>query len=228
MLEPFHDQLPEKLFTEPFTIPKSDGSGQNRENLLKAQQLLNEAGWIIRDPAEGIRRHKDTGEPLSIEIMLRQPTMQRVVAPMRRHFERLGIQHRLRLVDDAQYQKRVDTRDFDMISNWINRAVFFPGAEQMNYWHSSQADIEGSNNTVGLKNEVVDHLLQKLLNAASLQELKAAGRALDRVLLWHHLVIPHWHNKSFRIAYWDKFGLPEIQPKYSLGFNSWWVKKSGK
>jgi microcin C transport system substrate-binding protein len=132
------------------------------------------------------------------------------------------------MVDDSQYQKRTDTHDFDIVSIWINRGVFYPGNEQMSLWHSSQAEIKGTNNLSGMKHKAVDVLLETLISAKDLETLQAAGRALDRVLLWEHAVIPHWHSKSFRVAYWDKFGMPKIAPKYDLGFSSWWIKEAKK
>jgi microcin C transport system substrate-binding protein len=220
ILKPFAGELPPALFTEPFANPVTDGSGNPRENLLKAQKLLEEAGWKVKDG----KRVNDKGEQLSLEFMLRQPTMERVIGSMRKNLERLGISSSIRMVDDAQYQKRVDNADFDIVSVWLNRGVFFPGNEQVSLWHSSQADIKGGNNLAGLKNKAVDAILDDLTKAGDKDSLVAAGRALDRVLLWEHVVIPNWHSSSFRVAYWDKFGIPKVTPKYNLGFQSWWIK----
>ncbi len=221
LLEPFRDILPPALFTTPFSNPVTDGSGNNRANLLKAQKLLEEAGWAVKDG----KRVNAKGEQLTVEFMLRQPTMERVAGPMRKNMERLGIASTIRSVDDSQYQKRIDQGDYDIISIWVNRGVFFPGNEQNALWHSSQADIKGSNNVGGVKNKAVDAILAQLLAAKDLESLKVAGRALDRVLLWEHYVVPHWHSGSFRVAYWDKFGIPEVTPKYSIGFSGWWMKE---
>lgn len=223
LLEKFKDDLPPDLFTTAFANPVTDGSGNPRGNLLKAKNLLEDAGWKVKDG----KRVNAGGEQLSIEFMLRQPTMERVIAPMRKNLERLGISSSIRMVDDAQYQKRTDEGDFDIVSDWINRGVFFPGNEQMTQWHSSQADVKGSNNLTGLKDKAVDGILAALVKAEDKDSLLAAGRALDRVLLWEHVVIPHWHSGSFRVAYWDKFGIPEITPKYNLGFpQTWWMKQA--
>lgn len=221
LLEKFRSILPAELFTKPYKLPETDGSGNNRPNLLKAQALLEAAGWVVRD---GKRVNKVTGEPMKIEFMLRQATMERVIGPMRKGLERLGIASNIRMVDDAQYQKRVDSHDFDIISLWINRGVFYPGNEQMSLWHSSQADVKGGNNAGGVKNPAVDAMLSRLVNAKDLGDMTAAGRALDRILLWEHYMIPHWRSNSFRVAYWDKFGMPKISPKYNLGFQTWWLK----
>ena len=221
LLEPFRESLPPTLFTEVPTIATSDGTGQNRDNLLKAQSILNKAGFTLKD---GKRINPLTGKLIEIEFMLSQPTMQRVIMPMLRGLKKLGIEGRVRIVDDAQYQRRIETRDFDIISNWINLGVIFPGIEQYNYWHSSQASVEGSNNISGMSSPAVDAMIEAINNARTLEDLKPAARALDRILLSNHTVIPHWHSGSFRMAFWDKFGRPNTLPKYGLGFDTWWIK----
>lgn len=225
LLEPFRDQLPPQVFTTAPQVPITDGSGQNRTNLLKAQSILDAAGYQLNE--DGKRVDPVTGKVVSIEFMLNQPTMQRVILPMLRGLKKLGIEGRVRLVDDAQYQRRIETFDFDIISNWINLGVVFPGVEQTNYWHSSQADIEGSNNLSGMRSPAVDALLEAINRARTMEELQPAARALDRVLMWEQVVIPHWHSDSFRMAFWNKFGRPKTQPYYGLGFDSWWIKESG-
>lgn len=220
LLNPYKDILPKELFEKPYENPKTDGSGNARDNLRKAQKLLTDAGWIVRDG----KLVDKSGEQLSVEFMLRQTTMERVIAPMRKNLERLGIASSIRMVDDAAYQKRTDNYDFDIVSVWLNRGVFFPGNEQVSLWQSSQADIKGGNNLAGLKNKAVDGILEALLKAKNKEELVVAGRALDRVLLWEYVVIPNWHSNSFRVAYWDKFAMPKTTPKYNLGFQTWWMK----
>lgn len=221
MLEPYRDALPESLFTDIFRVPTTDGSGQNRENLRKADALLNAAGWVIKD---GKRINSATGEYLTVEFLMRQPSMARVAGPMRRGLERLGVDSNIRYVDDAQYQKRLDEFDFELTSLWININLFYPGNEQIQFWHSEQAGVSGSNNIAGAKHPAVDAALEALIAAKHIEELRIAGRALDRVLLWEHYVIPHWHSGTYRIAYWNKFGMPKTQPKYDMGLFTWWVK----
>ena len=202
----------------------TDGSGNARESLLKAQKLLEDAGWVIKDG----KRVNPKGEQLSIEFLLRQPTMERVIGPMRKNLERLGIASSIRMVDDSQYQKRTDAGDFDAVSIWVDRGLFYPGSEQVALWHSSQADIKGGSNLGGVKNKAVDAMLAALTSARDKDSLIAAGRALDRILLWGNYVIPNWHSGVFRVAYWDKFGIPKVTPKYNLGFQCWWVKKDDR
>jgi len=219
ILAPFKDQLPPDLFEKQYAPPVTDGSGNPRENLIRAQKLLNDAGWKVVDG----KRKKD-GMPLKIEFMLQQPTMERVIGPMRKNLERLGIASSIRMIDSAQYQKRIDEHDFDIVSLWINRGLFYPGGEQMALWHSSQADVKGASNLAGVKSPAVDAALAALVNAKDKRHLIAAGRALDRILLWENYVIPNWQSGSFRIAYWNKFGMPPEPPIYGLSFDSWWLK----
>ncbi len=207
---------------EPSTLtppPTTDGSGYARENLIRAQQLLNDAGWVMRD---GARVNAQTGEKLTVEFLMTQRTFERVVGIMRHNLKRLGIESSFRYVDASQYQKRVDHRQFDVISIWWNQGSFYPGAEQFTYWHSSQADVEGSQNLGGVKNKIVDALVEKIRSAQDLGELRPAARALDRVLLTEHYVIPHWNINAWRVLYWDQFGRPKVTPAYNLGIESWW------
>ena len=149
--------------------------------------------------------------------------MERAIGPMRGNLDRLGIASTIRMIDDSQYQKRVEDYDFDIVSIWINRGLFYPGAEQAALWQSSQASVKGGNNLAGVKSKAVDAVLNALMSAKDEQSLAAAG-ALDRILLWEYYTIPNWHSDSFRVAYWDKFGIPKVTPKYNLGFQCWWIK----
>ena len=222
LLKPFEKELPAELFTQPYKMPTTDGSGNARESLLKAQALLDAAGFKTKDG----KRVDAKGQELSIEFMLRQPTMERVIGPMRKNLERLGISSSIRMVDESQYKKRLDDSDFDIVSVWINRGVFFPGNEQASLWHSSQADVKGGNNLAGVKSKAVDAMLAALTSAKDKESMVAAGRALDRILLWENYTIANWHSGVFRVAYWNKFDMPKVDPKYGLGFpTSWWMKQ---
>ncbi len=223
LLEPYRADLPPEVFGPAFTPPTSDGSGNNRPNLLRAQTLLNEAGWKLKD---GQRRSPVDGSPLTLEFLVNQPTLERVVAPMRAALKKLGIEARIRMVDSAQYQRRVDSRDFDLISLWILRGIYFPGQEQAAYWHSSQAEVAGSNNISGLKSPAADDLVARIAHAQTLEELAPAARALDRLLMAERLCVPNWRGRGWRLAWWDKFGRPEITPSYGLNTNAWWSKEA--
>ncbi len=222
LLEPFRDQLPCTIFTDAYRVPTTDGSGVARENLIRAQNLLNEAGYVMRD---GVRVNKHTGEPLTIEFLMTQRTFERVIAIMRHNLKKLGIDSSFRYVDASQYQKRLEKHEFDVVSIWWNQGLFYPSTEQYLYWHSSQADIEGGNNIGGVKNKAVDTLVEKIQSAQKLEDLRAAARALDRVLTHEFYVIPHWNLSAWRIAYWNNLARPEVTPAYNLGIDTWWSKE---
>ena len=159
---------------------------------------------------------------MEIEFLLVSPAFERVVAPFIRNLERLGIVGRIRVVDSSQYINRLNAFDFDMVvASWGQSNS--PGNEQRDFWSSDAAGREGSRNLVGIRNQAVDALIEKLIAAPDRARLVSATRALDRVLLWNHYVIPQWHIRFDRIAYWDKFGKPAQSPKYGNDFFSWWV-----
>jgi microcin C transport system substrate-binding protein len=208
------------VFTTAYEPTKTDGSGAIRDNLIRALTLLEEAGWTVKDMR---LINKSSGEPLQFEILLADPSFERVTLPFVRNLERLGITAHVRTVDTAQYQNRLDSFDFDMtVASWPQSMS--PGNEQIDYWTSQRADVPGSRNLAGIKDPVVDQLVELVIAAPDRQSLVDRTRALDRVLLWGQYVIPHWHITSFRVAYWDKFARPAIAPKYALGFDTWWVE----
>ena len=219
LLEPFRDQIPAAVFNEVYETPKTDGSGQARRNLRTALKILGQAGWAIID---GKLINPVDGEPLEIEFLIVSPLFERIIAPYVKNLEKLGVGARIRLVDSAQYQKRLEDFDFDMVVASMGQSLS-PGNEQNNFWTSAAADTPGSRNLAGVKDPVVDSLVATLIAAADRETLITATRALDRVLLSGYYVVPHWHIRSFRVAYWNKFARPAITPKYSLGFDSWWI-----
>jgi len=219
ILEPFRNQEPGAVFTTAFEPPTTDGSGAIRDNLIRAFRLLEAAGWTVKDMHLVDTR---TGEPMEFEILLADPSFERVTLPFVRNLERLGITARIRTVDTAQYQNRVDSFDFDItVTSWPESLS--PGNEQIDYWTSARAKVPGSRNLAGINDPVVDRLVDLVIAAPDRQSLVDRTRALDRVLLWGHYVIPQWHITSFRVAYWDTFARPAIAPKYALGFDTWWV-----
>jgi microcin C transport system substrate-binding protein len=139
-----------------------------------------------------------------------------------KNLERLGITARVRVVDPAQYQKRVEEFDFDMTVVVWGQSLS-PGNEQRDFWTAEVAGVRGSRNLAGIRDPVVDKLVELVIQAPDRKALVARTRALDRVLLWGHYVIPQWHIQAFRVAYWDKFSRPPRSPKYALGFDTWWV-----
>lgn len=227
LLEPFRDQLPPRLFTEPFQVPTTESGGTTRrDNLLRAQQLLKEAGYELNQ--DGVRVHKDTGQPLTTSILYYEPTFNRVFLPMIENLKRLGIPATVKTTEIAQYQLLTDAKDFDITVMWYNNGVFFPGLEQRGYWSCETAGIKGSGNYGQVCNPAVEALIPKLEEADTLEELQTAAHALDRVLLWNHYTIPQYHIKGFRVVYWDKFNKPKQAPDYGVGVDTWWMKGDKK
>lgn len=219
ILLPYQSQLPPRVLTEAFQLPVTDGSGNIREGLRYALQLLKEAGWVMQ---QNRLIQVETQQPMSFEMLLVSSSFERIVLPFKKNLERLGIQMEVRTIDAAQYERRVNSFAFDMIVHSFGQSLS-PGNEQRDLWHSSVADIPGSRNLIGIRNPVVDALVEKMIHAPDRQSLVDYTRALDRVLLWEFYVIPHWHVKTFRIAYWDQFEHPQQFPKYALGFDNWWI-----
>lgn len=219
ILENYRGRVPEEVFTRPYTVPVTDGSGWPRDNLMKALELLNEAGWEVDD--KGVLRNTETGRPFVFEFLLVSPDFQRIVLPMARNLKRIGIDMKVRLVDSSQYINRFRSKDFDMISGGWGQSDS-PGNEQRDYWSSAAADSPGSRNLAGIEDPVIDELIELVIQAPSREELIYRTRALDRVLLWGHYVIPAWHLQSDRILYWDKFAFPQEPPKNGTSLTYWW------
>ena len=221
ILEPYRDQLPAELFTEAYVSPVTDGSGRNRAQMREAIKLFKEAGWSL----ENGKLMKD-GEQMKVELLLVDAGSQRVHALLVQNMKKAGIDAEFRIVDSSQYEVRMDDFDFDMVSVRFN---FFPppGAELRSYYGSGAADERGTGNYTGIKNPIVDELIEKIVVAPSLDELKVITRALDRVLLWNDYVIPQFYNGIYRLAYWNRFGKPATASKYGTGFlNAWWIDES--
>ncbi len=219
ILEPLRGKIPDEVFTKEFTVPVTDGSGNNRANLRQADALLNEAGWIIKN---GKRVNKDTGTPLTFEILLDNPLFERLTLPFAQSLKRLGVEVTVRTVDDTQYQARVQKFDFDMIVGAFGESLS-PGNEQRYYWGSAAADTPNSPNVIGIKNPAVDSLIEQIIATPDRGQLVVRTHALDRVLLWNFYVIPQFHLAAARIAYWNRFGMPAKPPLYNSGLDAWWI-----
>jgi microcin C transport system substrate-binding protein len=219
ILLPFKDKLPPRLFTQAFEPPKTDGSGNIRQNMHLALDLFKQAGWEVKDN----KLQKD-GQPFKLEVLLDNDSFVRVVQPYIDNLKRAGIDASIRLIDTAQYQVRLDDYDFDAIQLKSN---FFPppGAELRSYYGSAAAGTKGEGNWAGIKDPVVDALIEQIVAAKDLETLKATNRALDRVLLWQFYCVPQWYNDEAWLAYWDRFAYPAQSPKYGTGFpDTWWVR----
>jgi microcin C transport system substrate-binding protein len=219
ILSPFKGKIPPEVFTQTYLPPGTDGTGRIRKNLRQAKKLLQQTGWQIKNK---LLVNAKTGKQLKFEVLLISPAFERIVLPFVRNLKRLGIIASVRTVDTAQYRKRLDTYDFDMIVGSFGQSLS-PGNEQMSFWGSAAADRTGGRNWIGIKDPVIDKLIDLVIQAPDREALITRTRALDRVLLWNHFIIPQWHIQSFRVAFWDKFGRPAKTPKYGLGFDSWWV-----
>lgn len=218
ILAPFRAQLPAEVFRGAPLPPKTDGSGHNRSNLLLAQKLLREAGWQVRD---GKLKNSD-GQAFAFEILIVQPEMERIIQPFRQNLARLGIDMKIRIVDVPQYIERQRRFDYDMITMRVPQSLS-PGNEQRNFWGSVYADQPGSNNLIGIKNPVVDALINQIIAAPSREQLVYRTRALDRVLLAGYYVIPQYYLGADRVAVWDIFERPKTRPKYAIAMETWWV-----
>ena len=219
ILNPYRGKIHEEVFSKEYLPPVTDASGNIRKNLRRAFSLLKDAGWAVKD---GKLVNEKSGEPFTFEILLVQPAFERISLPFAKNLERLGIEARVRTVDTAQYQKRVEAFDFDMVVMSFGQSLS-PGNEQRDFWGSAAAGLQGSRNVIGVKDPVVDNIIDLVISAPDRESLVFRTRALDRVLLWGHYVIPHWHIRSYRVAYWNILSRPKTTPKYSLGFDTWWV-----
>ena len=211
ILEKVRDKIPPEVFTKPYTNPVGGSRENIRSNLREAVRLLKEAGYEVRNQKLVDAR---TGEPLSIEMLSEDPSVERVILFYKPSLERLGITVNVRTVDPTQYENRLRNWDFDIIvAVWPESLS--PGNEQRDYWGSQAADTLGSRNYIGIKNPAVDALVDRVIFAKDRAELVAATRALDRVLLWNHYVVPQYSTDQTRTARWDRFGHPGVLPKYA-------------
>ena len=222
-LEEYKKDLPDEVFTTPLAPPNTNGPGGLRTNLQKAQKLLSEAGWLVKD---GILKDKE-GNPFRFEILLVSQAFERVIAPFVNNLQKLGIQTDYRTIDPALYAERLQNFDFDMIVHVYGQSLS-PGNEQRNFWHSASATTKGSQNLAGVNSSVVDSLVEKTIYAQTQDDLTAACKALDRVLWYQYYLIPNWYMNGYRLAYYDKFSQPNNLPKYYDHFQllmTWWKKQ---
>jgi microcin C transport system substrate-binding protein len=210
------------VFGVPYVPPVSDGSGQDRRLLRRGSRLLQEAGFVIKDR----KRVLPSGEPVTIEFLIDEPTFKPHHLTYIKNLETLGMTATLRIVDPVQYRKRVDDFDFDIT---VQRFGFSstPGDSLRTYFSSQAAAIKGSQNVAGIADPVIDALIDKIIAAETRQELTFACRALDRVIRAGRYWIPHWYKASHWIAYWDVFGRPPTKPRFARGIPStWWYDQA--
>ena len=222
VLAPFRGRVSDEVFRREYRPPSTEPGGL-RPNLIHALELLKQAGWVVRDMR---LVNTQTGRPLAFEILLDDPNWERIALPFVKNLERLGVSARVRTVDSAQYEYRMKQFDFDMTVGLFSQSLS-PGNEQVDFWASTSATTPGSRNLAGVRDPAVDRLIELVISAPDRPALIARTRALDRVLLWGHYIIPHFHITAFRVAYWNRFGRPAVSPKYDLGFETWWIEPGG-
>ncbi len=219
LLEPFKDKLPPEVFGEPVSPPVTDGSGNNRTQLREALKLLSEAGWT-QQGSGGLRNAK--GETLTVELLVDSPSFERIASPYVKTLRSIGIDASVRMVDDAQYERRTKDFDFDLTTQRYALQTT-PGVELKTFWGSQAAATNGSFNLAGIADPVLDQLIDKIVAAKSRAELVTATRAADRVLRAGYYWVPQWYKGAHNLAFWDKFGWPAVKPKYERGaLDTWW------
>jgi len=220
ILETVRDKVPPEVFTTAYTNPVGGSPENVRANLREALRLLKEAGYEVRD-----RRLVEvaTGRPVSVELLVEDPNFERIMLFYKPSLERIGVEVNVRRVDDAQYENRLRSWDFDIITGSWGQSLS-PGNEQRGFWGSQAADQPGSRNLAGIKNPGVDALIERVIFAKDRDELVVATKALDRVLLWNHYAVPQWTYGKQRTARWDRFGRPDPLPKYGAAAfpTVWW------
>jgi microcin C transport system substrate-binding protein len=222
ILEKYRGRIPDEVFAKGFTLPTTDGSGNNRANLRTALDILKSAGWEVKG---GKLTNNETGKTLGFEILLSDASHERVAQPFVQSLKRIGVDATIRTVDPAQYQNRMNDYDFDVTVDVFGQSLS-PGNEQRWFWGSAVADQPGGQNTIGIKDPVVDELIELVIAAPDRQSLITRTHALDRVLLWGFYLIPQQRSTEIWVAYWNKFGRPEKTPGYGVGFSSWWVDQN--
>lgn len=229
LLTPLKDQLPPEVFTAEFANPLNDTPQNKRKNLREAAKLLSEAGWsITQDGGRNVLKNAK-GEQLTVEFLLDSPLFERIALPYQQSLELLGIGVSIKTVDSAQYERRTQTFDYDIVvGNWGQSLS--PGNEQRDFWGSEAAKRNGSRNLIGIENKAIDSLIETLIFAPDRDSLVTASKALDRALIWNHYVVPMWYIDYDRTARWDRFGRPEKLPDLSTGFPSiwWWDEEKAK
>ena len=221
LLEPLKPQLDPAIFTEPFVLPKTDASGNNRDGLRRALALLKEAGWSIKDR----KLTSPEGKPMAFTLLLSDPSLERVALPYQQWLQRLGIDVSVRTVDSAQYERLTDEFDFD-VTTMIYPGSDLPGNELRNEFSCIGAKTRGSANLAGICDPALDSLIDTAINAQDRASLSAAGRAIDRVLLRGWYLVPQYHDNAFKVADWRRFGRPGIPIRDGFVLDDWWIDKA--
>ena len=229
VLNELRDSIPPEVFTTEYSNPVNQSTQDIRNNLRTAAKLFAEAGWKITQDGGRSMLKSEKGETFTIEFLLDDPLWERITLPYQQQLEKLGIQVAIRTIDSPEMQRRMQTFDYDSIVHTFPQSLS-PGNEQRYFWGSAAADQNGSQNFTGIKSPAIDKLIERIVFAKDRDDLVTATHALDRVLLWNHLVVPHWYIPIERTARWDRLGRPEKLPDFSVGFPSiwWWDEEKAK
>ena len=221
LLAPYKELLPKTVLSAEFKLPFYKTEAEKREGLATAKKLLEEAGYYFH---QNQMVHKTTKTILTFEILLTDKSHEKIILPYVKNLEHIGVLVKVRTIDSASYMNLVEHNNFDMIFTSIPQSASL-GNEQRTFFGSKQADTVGTYNYAGIKNRVVDELIESLIMAPSYEDLTLRAKALDRVLLFNYYMIPAWHSSSTKVAYWSQFDFPETMPKYApFYFFNWWVK----
>jgi microcin C transport system substrate-binding protein len=218
ILDKYKGEIPDDVFTTAYEPPKTDGSGNIRDNVRQALRLLKEAGWSVQNE----KLVDKNGKQFQFEFLLTQPEFERIVLPFVQNAQKIGINATLRKVDPAQYENRIKSFDYDMTVVVIPESLS-PGNEQREFWGSAAVTENGSPNYMGVNSKAIDHLVDLIINTPDRANLVTRVHALDRVLLHSYYVVPNWHITYFRVAAWDKFQRPKVAPPYALALDTWWL-----
>jgi microcin C transport system substrate-binding protein len=222
LLEPLKDKLPPEVFTAEFANPVNTTPQERRKNLREAQSLLADAGWLPETEGNARVLKNAKGETLTLDFLLYSPAFERIALPYIEQLKLLGVSVTIRTVDLSQYERRTQDFDYDIIVGSWGQSLS-PGNEQRDYWTTEFADKPGSGNSSGIKNEAIDSLVETLIKSPDRKSLIFACRALDRVLMWNHYVVPMWFIATDRLAYWKRVAHVEPLPGHGLGYpNIWW------
>ncbi len=221
LLQKYEGQLDPAIFSEPAFVPRVNQPNRaDRAAIRAASRLLDEAGWVL----EGGIRKKD-GQTLTLEIMDDNASFERIINPFVENLKRIGVVAKLDLIDAAQNQQRLEDRDYDMVPGRLVMSLS-PGLELRQVFGSDSADEKGTTNYSGIKDPVIDALIEEVIAAETRPEMETAVRALDRVLRSKHIWVPNWYSGKYLVAYWDIFGRPDTQPQYSRGDAYWWIDQA--
>lgn len=220
ILEPIKDKVPPQVFKEVYNPPAAEDPRKARRMILTGKKLLKAAGYTIKNN----QLYSPNGEAIKFEFLLTQGSgFERIVLPFKKNLKRMGIELTVRTVDVTQYTNRLREFDYDMFVSTIGQSLS-PGNEQRDFWSTAAAERPNSRNRIGIKDPAIDYLVEQVISATSREDLITRTRALDRVLQWHHFVIPNWHANFHRVSYWQHLQFPKISPKYGFDIMTWWHK----